>query len=234
MLASMYLRMKFWEKGIIARMHDKDIFVVMRIERLLPRNGNAKAQRKCLRHLKESPSSCKVPSSYLKVSKFQETHFQHKPLFLCIFSPSWSSTFLPSFDSPTESWFGAPVLHLPLLLLPLDPSKSALAPLPNPFLAPSQPYTTPPHPLRCKWRLLWQQDLLRIFFLNYPQRFSVFKLHISYLFKNEHFECVVISAGKDAKEPNKNSITGAGPHLDKNIINYYTSHRAPPFEDNDS
>ena len=70
------------------RLHDKDIFVLGGIVRVLPRNRNAKAQRKCLRHLKESPSSCKVPSSYLKVSKFQETHFQHKPLFLCIFSPN--------------------------------------------------------------------------------------------------------------------------------------------------
>ena len=122
-------------RGFIAWMHDKDVFVLGRIEGVLPRNRNAKAQRKCLRHLKESPSSCKVPSSYLKVSKFQETHFQHKPLFLCVFSPNWSSMLLFSFDSPTESWFGAPVLHLPLQLLPLDPSKSALAPPPNHFLA---------------------------------------------------------------------------------------------------
>ena len=44
----------------------------------------------------------------------------------------------------------------------------------------------------------------------------------------------MISASKDAKEPNKNSITGAGPHLDKNIIKFYTRHRTPSFEDKDN
>ena len=104
---------------------------------MLPRNRNAKAQRKCLRHLKESPSSCKVPSSYLKVSKFQETHFQHKPLFIDVY--------LVLTD---RARFFPPLI--PRLSPDLEPLSSTChccyshLILPNQHLPPSKPFSCPP------------------------------------------------------------------------------------------